>query len=187
MNCEIVKWRNCLRGAMITVPNENEIKKALGAKYVRKAKRETIRKLLAFIECIPLTMRGPMSDALTTLFDITYYWGNAKSFPTITFSDGTEIRRKNFNKKLRFLQSCFYKTRSIYLHSGKIYVEYWNGEKSCFPNFKETVNTLYLHYRKTVIERVITSSKPVFLDVGTSSDEEDGISTVAIEHWMEQM
>ena len=151
MNCEIVKWRNCLRGAMITLPNENDIKKALGVKYIKRVKRETIRKLLAFIDCIPITMRIPMSDALTTLFDIAYNWGNEKSFPTIKFTDGSEIRRKNFNYKLKFLQSYFYEIRFIYLHSGKIYVEDWYGNKSRFPNLKETVVTLHLRYRKTAI------------------------------------
>lgn len=76
-----------------TTPSIKEVMKGLGLKD--KAKAKTAGKLLAFIECIPPSMRVPMRLAMTTLFDEAHDWRLSEPKTTIgTIRDEDVVLRK---------------------------------------------------------------------------------------------
>ena len=107
---------------------------------------ETIKKMQAFIECIPSTMRGQMCDALTKLFKISYYWFNPKK---IFFSDGTETLYNEFYISLSCLNKNFHVreiSKEIKFKSGKIHI-HDKKEKRCnvYSNLYESIKALKIN------------------------------------------
>ena len=67
------KWINYWCNAVITPTSQKEIKKFVGLQRFCEYQKKVIKELLTFIKCIPTKMRGPMSDALSTLFEIYFF------------------------------------------------------------------------------------------------------------------
>ena len=150
LNTWVIRWQNVV---LIPPTNEDEndrfveICKMLKIRRLNEVCRyETIKKMQAFIECIPSTMRGPMCVALTKLFKISYYWFNPKK---IFFSDGTETLYKEFYISL----SCFNKnlilrenSKNLKFKSGKIHIHN-EKEKRCnvYPNLYEAIKALKIN------------------------------------------
>ena len=125
----------------------NEICRMLKIRRLDEVCRyETIKKMQAFVESIPSTMRGAMCVALTTLFKISYYWFKPKK---IFFSDGTETLYKEFYISLSCLNRNFRLreiSKEIKFKSGKIHIHN-EKEKSCkvYSNLYETIKVLKMN------------------------------------------